>query len=110
MRYTTPNEQLAAQISSFGAVALDHQQVAKRLATLLPTRLQEISEGFEKEGFRPVAAMRKALTSKDYESLLQEWNDIASAYRECRIQYETHLMLYQARQSLRKLPKLRPNK
>lgn len=94
---------LIQNIQRFGASARDHRQVQKRLQQLLPDRLDHLVGENRRSGLKPSVALRQALVSKDYLDLLDEMVQVGQESTESRIQYETHMMLFEARQSLRHL-------
>jgi hypothetical protein len=77
--------------------------VSKRLGDLLPDRLRRIKYAQGPEMTRSKAE-RVALLDEYYQKSVQEYLDMFKNGVEARIQYETHMMLYQARRSLRKRP------
>jgi hypothetical protein len=86
-------------IARFGRDAMAARQVARRLRDLLPARYFEIRRGVR--GERGAAADRLALTDERYLRSIDELVEVLARAREARIDYETHVMLYQARQTLR---------
>lgn len=93
------NERLTRLINEFARTAMESRQVARRLSDLLPARFQEI----KREHARRASghAERMALTDPRYVRALEELGEVSSQAAMSRIQYETHAMLYKARQSLR---------
>ncbi len=90
-------DRLIRRIMRFGKDARLAQQVAKRLHTLFPARVKEL-----KKGHPGAKGERRAFTSTEYQSFVDEWAEIYYEALSARIEYETHLMLYKARQSLAK--------
>lgn len=90
-------------IRGFSAQALEARQVARRLGQLFPLRFKELKRDHTGRGNGPkgAAAERLALTDERYASQVDELADIHFQARAARVQYETHVMLYKARQSLR---------
>jgi len=101
MKLDIYHDTLVAEIKKQAKIAVESNQIARRLKELLPKRLYQIKRDQDRERQQRRATMRLALTHKDYEKFLQEYVQVAAAAREARIQYETHLMLVYARQSLR---------
>lgn len=102
-------EKLTRAIHSHAQEGLKARQVARRLEALLPVRLKDIERRFRQnqknqiDARAPVAgAQRRALCDKAYLDFIQEYTDIHGDAIARRIQYETHLMLFEARRSLRK--------
>lgn len=96
------NDTLARLIAKFGAEAMEARQVAKRLSSLLPARFAEVKRSYVKRNARgSAAAERLALTDARYLESIEEYARITGTAAAARVQYETHAMLYQARQSLR---------
>jgi hypothetical protein len=91
------NERLTRLIGRFGADAMEARQVAMRLNTLLPSRFRDI----KRTHGGGATAERRALTDPRYLEYLEELANVSCQATEARIQYETHAMLFKARQSLR---------
>ncbi len=102
MNLAIVNERLTRLISRFAAAALETRQVAKRLNGLLPSRFGELKREHARRTRSAGVAERLALTDPRYVAYLEELSSIAGGAAEARVQYETHSMLYQARQSLRR--------
>lgn len=98
------NERLTRLISRFAEAALETRQVAKRLNGLLPSRFRELKREHARQSRSAGVAERLALTDPRYVTYLEELSGIAGTAAEARVQYETHAMLYKARQSLRRRP------
>jgi len=95
------HEKLIRSIQRFAQEAMNARQVARRLESLLPLRLKEVERRFR--GEIPVAeAQRKALCDKTYLDFVEEYSAIHGDAITGRVQYETHMMLFEARRSLRK--------
>lgn len=100
MRREIPNEILVRLVQRFAATATETRQVARRLSDLMPTRLAAIkSEHRRLAG--AAAAERRALSDQRWLDLIEELVDMESRSHQARVQYETHLMLFEARRSLR---------
>jgi hypothetical protein len=106
------NDRLMRLISRFGQNAMEGRQVARRLDALLPQRLRELKSEHgctvrarrESSGGRESVqsrAERLALTDPRYLAHLEELAAIQSEAVAARVQYETHVMLFEARRSLR---------
>ena len=93
-------QKLAAHIHEYGHHAVESRQVARRLADLLPLRFEDIRRGLMGE-LTGAAADRMALADERYQAAIEEYCNVAHKSLSERIQYETHVMLYKARQSLR---------
>ncbi len=104
MNLAIVNERLTRLISGFAQAALETRQVAKRLNGLLPSRFGELKREHARGSRSAGAAERRALTDPRYVEYLEELSNIAGSAAEARVQYETHAMLYKARQSLRRSP------
>lgn len=98
----TGHEEIVQKIRIFARAAQEASQVAKRLRKLLPTRLEQLyrNGSAERRGGR---AMREALTDQRYKAHVEELVAMTAEARTARIQYETHLMLVEARRSMRAL-------
>lgn len=100
MNIMLPETDLNHHVRDQGHLARDARQISRRLRKLLPVRLQEIKNRF-RPGHSAAKAERLALTDPTYIQAIKEYLDIQSDGHEARIQYETHLMLVNARKSLR---------
>jgi hypothetical protein len=102
------HEQLVRQIQRFGAEARESRQVYRRLTHLLPDRLRAIANGFRGTGQGPTECARLACVSEEFMSHIEEIVEIGASSWEARIQYETHMMLIDARRTLRTLRASKP--
>lgn len=93
------NERLSRLINEFAKTAMESRQVARRLTDLLPTRFQELRREHARR--REGHAERLALTDPRYVRAIEELSEVNAEAIQSRIQYETHAMLFKARQSLR---------
>ena len=92
---------LISQIRHFGRVARESRQVVARLGELLPSRLRHLKNGHPGEITR-AKAERLALIDESYREEVKRYLQIYKNSVEARIQYETHMMLFEARRSLRR--------
>jgi len=100
MQIRASNEKVIQTIHSYASRSQESRQVARRLRELLPARLQAIKARYAHQ--KPLTrAERQALLDPDYQKHLSELLEIRNEAMEARVQYETHLMLFYARQSLR---------
>src|SRR5687767_5499545 len=105
------DERLKTLITRFGQEARESRQIARRLHDLLPRRFRELKREHAAEHDHPGAARRRGgavadrmtLTDERYLEHIDEMCAIQARAREARIQYETHMMLFEARRSLRAL-------
>jgi hypothetical protein len=95
------HEQLVRKIQQFGAEAREGRQVYRRLMQLLPDRLKMVSQGFRQKGLGPAHSARSAFSSDEFVQHIHDVVDVSAASLEARIQFETHMMLVDARRSLR---------
>ncbi len=102
MNLAIVNERLTRLISRFAETAMETRQVAKRLYGLLPSRFSELKREHARRSRSAGVAERQALADPRYVAILEEMAAIAGSAAEARIQYETHTMLFKARQSLRR--------
>jgi len=96
-----PQDALIRKIKEHSQNNLECRQVAKRLRELLPTRLAEIRN--QKPQRKVAERLRHALTDATYLESLEEYRNLQHQARQARVQYETHLMLVYARQTLQAL-------
>ena len=100
MQLNIHNDALTRMISKFGNSAMEARQVSRRIGSLLPSRLGELKREHCR-GNPAMKAERLALADKRYEDFINQSADVSFEATQARIQYETHAMLYRARQSLR---------
>jgi hypothetical protein len=99
MDYKT-TEELHAAIRTHAQSAMEGRQVWRRLSALLPSRLQQIRQSVDHH--RRARAALQALASPEYTHHINELVSVSGGARSAKVQYETHMMLLQARQSLRR--------
>lgn len=95
------HEQLVRKIQQFGADTRDYRQVYQRLNQLLPDRLKSMASEHRARGLGPSESARAAFVSDDFTKYVEEIVHFGASSLEARIQYETHLMLIEARRTLR---------
>lgn len=100
MDIRTPHEKLLASTRGFSRAAWDNHQVADRMRKLIPERLRLLKNA-HRLGRKAAEAERKALNDENYLTFLNEYLSIYREAMEARVQYETHMMLIEARKSLR---------
>lgn len=100
MRLDMFHDDLVKAIRRWGRSALESKQVARRLRELLPKRLLQIRQKYPQNGLR-AEAWRGAFTDPEYLEFVDEYVRISGHTTEFFVQYETHMMLLQARQTLR---------
>jgi hypothetical protein len=94
------NDRLSQAISRFGSTAIETRQIAKRMHGLLPARLMEIKREYARR-FGGGKAERHALADERFVRHIEDYTEVQAQALEARIQYETHAMLFKARQTLR---------
>lgn len=99
MNLQLSHEMLVKRIARNAGVSLECRQVAKRLRELLPTRLQTLKERYR--DLTAARAQRQSLVDPDFVAHVEELVTMRHNALEARVQYETHVMLVQARQTLR---------
>lgn len=95
------HDQLIRQIQRFGNDARENRQVHSRLSQLLPDRFKEMASRFRRNGLGPADSSRAALASEELIAHIDEIIEVGASGLAARIQYETHMMLVDARKSLR---------
>ncbi len=95
------NERLTGLISRFASSAMEARQVARRLHGLLPSRFLDLKREHGRTSRSAGAAERLALADERYVGFIDELATMTGEAAAARVQYETHSMLFQARQSLR---------
>lgn len=125
MNRSINQEQLVKKILEFGRQASEHLQISKRLRDLLPDRMKKIGEDvatFSEDSTNevgdemmsvssssPVSSISKSrrgiLVSNAYKEHVEELIEIRARGLEARIQYETHVMLFEGRRTLESLHK-----
>ena len=96
-------EQLSLLIRKYARFGIESRQVAQRLGRLLPEQLKQLQKQRAKEDPSSglTYAMRVALGSEEYVEQISRLSDMAYQAHAARIQYETHLMLVEARRTMR---------
>lgn len=100
MNLKMPQDQLIQKLKDFGYRHRETSQIVRRLKELLPERVRELKRRLRSRG-KAASAERAALCSEDYLSAVNEYLSLLEQSQSARIQYETHRMLQQARQSTR---------
>ena len=77
------------------------RQVAKRMYELLPHTLKQLRRQ-QHSGRKVAHAERLALTHSDYQAAIEQYLDVLTQSIQARVAYDTHKMMFQARQSLRR--------
>ena len=88
-------------LRDYSREAIENRQVSRRLKDLLPRRLKEIHNRHRSADRTAGAAERLALTDSTYLKHIEEVSEVSKSAHEARIQYETHMMLFEARRTLR---------
>lgn len=101
MKIYLPHETLIHKIQQFAESAREYRQVFRRLEQLLPDRLLTLEREKRKLGLTASESQRAALVSPEYLDLVDELSEVGFQSFSSRIQYETHVMLVDARRSLR---------
>ena len=108
-------ERLNKLIESYGKRALENRQIARRLHNLLPERFKSLRLEYFKR--KPASsetapcsapagkAERGALADPRYVNMVDEFVEINYQATLAKIQFETHIMLNDARSTLRKMPR-----
>ncbi len=97
MRKNLSQDQLSTEIKENARISFDSRQLAERLAKLLPSRLIQVRATISQSGTG--SSVREALTHPDYLSAIDELCKVRHIWSESRVAYETHVMLFKARQS-----------
>lgn len=100
MNLLQSEEHLSHSIRQFGRKLKESRQVKARLKELLPTRLAQLKSRHRKE-CRAAEAQRRALTDPIYHGHIEELLQVSRTQMLNQIEYDSHRMLWQARQSLR---------
>jgi hypothetical protein len=101
MQRSILHDRLISLIRGYGAKAAEHRQVARRLRALLPERFKAINSQHRRRLTSAADAERAALIDSDWINHVEEVVAITHAATHARIEYETHLMMFEARRSLR---------
>jgi len=99
------HERLLAVIRAFGSRAAEHRQVARRLRALLPERLKSLHRahrGAADSESSSARAERHTLIDPTWLAHVEEVVAMSHSATLARIEYETHMMLFEARRSLRR--------
>ena len=95
------HDQLTSRIQRWGTDARENRQVYRRLSQLLPDRLKDLVSRQRGRGLSASRSVRAALVSDELIAHIDEIVNVGANSVEARIQYETHMMLIDARRSLR---------
>lgn len=95
-----PQELLIHKVHQFGKEAAEMRQLAQRVRELFPEKLRKLQR--ECPNLAGARRDRACLVDQRYLDSVQELVELRMRATYLRMQYESHLMLYQARQSLRK--------
>ena len=99
------DEELLQRIHAFAADAQAARQLVTRLRRLLPDRLRELTRELrlvaKAAGEGAAHAERLALTDPRYDTFVAELMEMTGRAAAARVEYETHVMLHQARRSAR---------
>ena len=96
-------DRLISTIRAQAESGFEARQVVKRLQQLLPVRLKELKKRLARTHGKMALSERHALISGGYIDHIEEVVEIHHQALQSRIQYETHIMLFQARQTLSRL-------
>ena len=96
-------DMLSRLIKKFADHSYEARQVGRRLQQLMPTRLNHLKNTLSARAGKKARGERFALTSQEYLEHIEEVTDIRHQALSSRIQYETHLMLFNARQTLSRM-------
>jgi hypothetical protein len=102
MKKNLVHDVLIQKIQEFGVTARDSRQVLRRLNQLLPDRINSLVKVRSRSGGSVSECQREVFISREYEEIIDEVIAVGSQGHESRIQYETHMMLFEARRTLRK--------
>lgn len=92
---------LLQNLSEYSKQARDSRQVSRRLKGLLPNRLKELRVQHSDATSRKGAQLRQVIAGPEYSALIEEMTEVYGDSLHYRILYETHMMLFEARRSLR---------
>lgn len=98
MRLTMPQIELIQALQLFSRESRELRQLVRRLKEVLPRRLENCKQSATGKGAKKE---RLALTSSDYIQACKELVEMDYSYTHSLVQWETHRMLYAARQSQR---------
>jgi hypothetical protein len=98
---TMSQQNLLQNLSEYSKQARDTRQVSRRLKRLLPNRLKELQQQQGEAPRRKGAQLRQVMAGPEYSAIIDEMTEIYGDSLQYRILYETHMMLFEARRSLR---------
>ena len=100
-------EQLSHAIRGHAQAAVQARQIYRRLAALLPTRLKAVREQLQQHQSADSLSkalknrtLIRAIASDDYVYYIDELVAVAANAHEERVQYETNMMLFEARRTI----------
>lgn len=97
MNLRLPHNDLVVKIRHHGRHLVESQQIVRRLRRLIRT----MPCPSRKEGPEPGRRQARQFLHSAYPGLIDEYIAMQAERLEAKVQYETHLMLLNARQSLR---------
>ena len=105
MKLNITQDQLQQTIKDRGQALLNGRQLLDRLKKLMPYRLKEIQDSIDPTtANKRYRTLQQALTSTQYLSVINEYLHISQNTLQSKIEYETNLMLLNARKTIASLP------
>ena len=95
-----PQDVLVKEIGRFVTSGIESRQVGKRLYALLPARVDALKREYRGKA-TALRSQCQAFCDDRYLGLVTELTDVLADSRLNRVEYETHMMLFEARRSLR---------
>lgn len=96
------NDKLSRKVLKLGSDNTQLRQMSARLRKLLPMRLSELVREHKRDSTAG-KANRLALADERYEATIDEFLEMSGSSFETRILWETHIMLVNARKSMRSM-------
>lgn len=94
-------DKLKQTIGHSGQKSIESRQLASRLRQLLPDQLKRVQNRY-RQGNTAARAHRLALLDEEYISAIEELVEFSHNARDARVRYDTHMMLLDARRTLRR--------
>lgn len=102
--WTLHHTDLMDRITAAGRKAAESRQISRRLVELLPLRLRDIKSRYRRryDDWSATRAERLALSDAEYIGYVEEVALLKHQAISARIEYETLMLVFEARRSLRR--------
>ncbi|NRA65597.1 MAG: hypothetical protein HRU19_14005 [Pseudobacteriovorax sp.] len=94
------NQKLETKVREFARIYQQNKQLAARFRELKRPKIGQIASKYRSQHKAHISTIR-AYLDEEYQEFLNELINISTSRNKAKVEYETHKMLIQARQSLR---------